>query len=227
MRILVVEDDTILLDGLTVGLGMTGFSAEGVETLEDARHALATTAFEGIVLDIMLPDGSGTELLRELRQRGSDLPVLLLTARDQVHDRVAGLDAGADDYLGKPFDLDEVAARLRALMRRRSGRAHAEMRWNGLAVDPASLRGTYRGTEVSFSRREFAILSALLDRPGTLRSRADLEDRLYGWDGEVESNTVEVHVHRLRAKLGRGFIETVRGVGYRLAAEREAPCRSD
>lgn len=165
----------------------------------------------------MLPDGSGLDVLAWLRGRGSRLPVLLLTARDQVRDRVVGLDAGADDYLGKPFDLDEVAARLRAILRRAEGRAAANMVWNGLVVDPARMSGQQGGRELEFSRREFAVLLALMERPGAILSKATLEERLYGWQEEIESNVVEVHVHRLRAKLGAAFIETVRGAGYRLA----------
>lgn len=217
MRILVVEDDEMLLDGLTVGLRLAGFTPDGVSTRADALLALQDGEFDGMVLDLMLPDGSGLDVLDWLRGRGSRLPVLLLTARDQVRDRVAGLDAGADDYLGKPFDLEELAARLRAILRRAEGRASGVIEWNALRLDTARLSGTIDGRPVSFSRREFAILQALLERPGTILGRRALEERLYGWQEEIESNAVEVHVHKLRAKLGAGFIETVRGVGYRLA----------
>ncbi|WP_226621389.1 response regulator [Alloyangia pacifica] len=219
MRILIVEDDPVLSEGLSVGLGLSGFTADSVATLGDARAALADSAFAGVVLDVMLPDGSGLELLSEIRRGGSELPVLLLTARDQVRDRIAGLDAGADDYLGKPFDLHELAARMRAILRRAEGRAAAVLRWNGLELDPARMCGTLHGAPLSFSRREFAVLHALMERPGQILSKPALEERLYGWQEEIESNTVEVHVHHLRAKLGRGFIETVRGLGYRVAAE--------
>ncbi|MGR3376409.1 response regulator [Salipiger abyssi] len=219
MRILIVEDDEVLANGLSVGLRLSGFTADRVATLADARAALETSDFEGMVLDIMLPDGLGLDLLGELRARGSALPVLLLTARDQVRDRVRGLDAGADDYLGKPFDLDELAARLRAMLRRGEGRASGALRWNGLEIDPATHTGSRNGAALRFSRHEFAILHALMEHPGRVLSRAALEERLYGWQEEVESNTVEVHVHKLRAKLGRGFVETVRGLGYRVAAE--------
>ncbi|RDD68673.1 winged helix-turn-helix domain-containing protein [Paracoccus versutus] len=218
MRLLIVEDDPVLSDGLTVGLGLSGFNADAVGTLADARAALAGGGFAGVVLDIMLPDGSGLELLAELRRAGERLPVLLLTARDRVRDRVAGLDAGADDYLGKPFDLDELAARLRAMLRRQEGRAAAVIEWNGLRLDPATQAGRIGGRELRFSRREFTILHALAEHPGRILSKTQLEERLYGWQEDVESNTVEVHIHHLRAKLGRAFIETVRGAGYRLAA---------
>ncbi|SIQ97029.1 transcriptional regulator, winged helix family [Paracoccus thiocyanatus] len=221
MRLLIVEDDPVLSDGLAVGLGLSGFTVDAVGTLADARAALDGGGFAGVVLDIMLPDGSGLDLLAELRAAGQRLPVLLLTARDQVRDRVCGLDAGADDYLGKPFDLDELAARLRAMLRRQEGRASAMIEWNGLALDPARMRGRMDGAEIAFSRREYTILQALIERPGVILAKSVLEERLYGWQEEVESNTVEVHVHKLRAKLGAGFIETVRGAGYRLAVPAE------
>ncbi|WP_158967059.1 winged helix-turn-helix domain-containing protein [Chachezhania sediminis] len=226
MRILIVEDDEVLADGLTVGLRLSGFTADLVGTLADARAALDVSEFEGMVLDIMLPDGLGLDLLSELRAKGSALPVLLLTARDQVKDRVRGLDAGADDYLGKPFDLQELAARLRAILRRGEGRANGALRHNGLVIDPATFSGRLHGQDLSFSRREFAILHALMEHPGRVLSKDTLEERLYGWQEEIESNTVEVHIHRLRAKIGRDFIETLRGLGYRLAAEGDAPSRS-
>lgn len=217
MRILIVEDDETLADGLTVGLRLAGFTPEQVATCADARQALAQNGFAGVVLDLMLPDGSGLEILAELRATGSRLPVLLLSALDEVCDRIAGLDAGADDYLGKPFDLNELGARLRAILRRGEGRAAAELSWNGLVVDPSRMRGRRDGSDITFSQREFVILTALMERPGAILDKAALEERLYGWQEGVESNTVEVHVHKLRAKLGADFIETVRGVGYRLA----------
>jgi len=216
MRLLIVEDDPVLSNGLSVGLGLSGFTTDAVGTLADARAALEGDGFAGVVLDIMLPDGSGLELLTELRMAGSQLPVLLLTARDGVRDRVSGLDAGADDYLGKPFDLAELAARLRAMLRRQEGRAAAVIECNGLSLDPATQTGQFEGRELSFSRREFTILHALVEHPGRILSKAQLEERLYGWQEDVESNTVEVHVHKLRGKLGRDFIQTVRGAGYRL-----------
>lgn len=219
MRVLIVEDDATLGDGLSVGLRLAGFTPDLVTTCADARAALETDDFGAMVLDVMLPDGSGRDLLASLRGEGIDLPVLMLSALDQVSDRITGLDAGADDYLGKPFDLDEVTARLRALSRRSEGRAQPESRWNGLTLDPSRMEGQLNGKQLRFSRREFAILSALMDRPGAILDRAALEDRLYGWQEGVESNAVEVHIHNLRAKLGAGFIQTVRGVGYRLAAE--------
>lgn len=216
MRILVVEDDPILLDGLREGLKLSGFVADGVTTVADATEALATGRFDAVVLDRMLPDGSGLDVLRGIRQGGNRIPVLLLTAKDEVGDRIDGLDAGADDYIGKPFDLDEVAARLRAITRRSSGRASAEISLRGLTLDPASMLVRRAEVEIALSRREFSILHALMESPQAIHSKQALEERLYGWQEDVESNTIEVHVHKLRAKLGTSVIETVRGVGYRL-----------
>jgi DNA-binding response OmpR family regulator len=216
MRILVVEDDPVLLNGLKVGLTLDGSAVDGVSTLAEAQAALTTTRFDAIVLDIMLPDGPGLVLLSELRKQRDATPVILLTALDETSDRIRGLDSGADDYVGKPFDLDELAARLRAVVRRRQGRAEPLMTAAGITVDLAALTAAVNGTTVSLSRREFAVLSALMERPGVIRSRSELEDRLYGWQEEVESNAVEVHIHNLRAKIGRDAIETVRGLGYRM-----------
>lgn len=217
MRMLIVEDDPVLSDGLAVGLGLSGFTCDAVGTLADARAALRDHEFSAMVLDIMLPDGAGTDLLAQMRAAGNRLPVLLLTARDRVRDRVEGLDAGADDYLGKPCDLDELAARLRAMLRRGAGRATATLAWRDIVLDPAAMTASRGADVLRLSRREFAILQALLDRPGRILSRAQLEERLYGWQEDVESNAVEVHIHHLRAKLGRDAIQTVRGVGYCVA----------
>ncbi len=219
MRILVVEDDPILLDGLRTGLSLHGMTADGVETCEDAYAALATTTFNAIVLDVMLPDGSGFDVLRSLRRANNLTPVLLLTARDQVADRVTGLDEGADDYLGKPFDLSEVAARLRALDRRAVGRASPKLVFQNLVLDPVSLEVTLNGEAVVLSRREFAILGVLMQRPGIVCSRSQLEEQLYGWQEDVGSNAIEVHIHNLRAKIGRHSIQTLRGLGYRMRIE--------
>lgn len=218
MRILIVEDDEVLMSGLQAGLELKGFGTDAVRTCEDAELAVASGEFDGIVLDLMLPDGSGLDLLKRLRGKGLQSPVLLLTARDAVGDRVIGLDAGADDYLGKPFDLAELAARLRAICRRRSGRAAAQLVHSGVSLDPARMSALMGGVELRLSRREFTVLLALMQRPGAVVSKGQLEEKLYGWQEDVESNAIEVHVHHLRAKLGAGFIETVRGVGYRLRA---------
>lgn len=216
MRILVVEDDAMLRDGLRVGLGMAGARVDDVESCAEARAALAAGRFDAVILDLMLPDGSGLDVLAGMRRAGDTTPVLLLTALDDVPDRIRGLDGGADDYLGKPFDLGELAARVRALARRGAGRAAPLLRAGAITLDPAGQRVTLQGRPVDLSRRELAVLAALMERPGILKSRAELEDRLYGWQEEIESNAVEVHIHNLRSKLGRDSIETVRGLGYRM-----------
>lgn len=216
MRLLLVEDDAILRDGLEAALSMLAFQVEAVSLLSDAEAAMRAGSFDAVVLDVMLPDGSGLDLLRRLRAGADATPVLLLTARDTVGDRVRGLDLGADDHLGKPFDLEELAARLRAVVRRGQGRSAPSLVWGGLVLDPARREVTLDSAPVPLSRREFAVLEALMERPGIILSREDLQERLYGWLDEVESNTVEVHVHKLRAKLWRDVIRTVRGFGYRM-----------
>lgn len=214
MRILLIEDDDILRDGIAAGLSLEGFEVDSVGCLADARASAGDHA--GIVLDIGLPDGSGLDLLAEWRRSGMDTPVLLLTARNLVTDRVDGLDRGADDYLAKPFDLTELSARLRAIVRRASGRASADIELGALVINEAFRSVLVNGVAIALSRREFAILHALAERPGVVLSRSQLEDRIYGWQEEVESNAVEVHIHKLRAKLGRDRIDTVRGEGYRI-----------
>lgn len=216
MRVLIVEDDEVLLEGLQTGLALEGFTADAVETIEDARLAVEAVDYDAVVLDIALPDGSGLDLLRSWRASEKPLPVLLLTARDSVRDRVQGLDRGADDYLGKPFDLNEVAARVRAITRRGKGHASPLLLWRDVELDVAAREVRKGGDPVPLPRREFAVLQALMEQPGRIQSRAQLEERLYGWNEEVGSNAVEVHVHNLRAKLGRSVIETVRGEGYRV-----------
>ena len=216
MRVLIVEDDEVLLEGLQTGLALEGFTADAVETIEDARLAVEAVDYDAAVLDIALPDGSGLDLLRSWRASEKPLPVLLLTARDSVRDRVEGLDRGADDYLGKPFDLNEVAARIRAIARRGKGQASPLLLWRDVELDVAAREVRKGGEPVALPRREFAVLHALMEQPGRIKSRAQLEERLYGWNEEVGSNAVEVHVHNLRAKLGRSVIETVRGEGYRV-----------
>jgi DNA-binding response OmpR family regulator len=220
MRILVVEDDPILSDGLRAGLSLTGATVDVTETCEEADAAIATTRYSAIVLDIMLPDGSGLDVLRKLRSRHDSTPVLLLTARDSVGDKVSGLDSGADDYLAKPFDLDELAARLRAIMRREGGRATPTLTHGSIVLSPADLSVKVDGKAVNLSRREFAILHALMERPGQVRSRAELEERLYGWQEEIESNALEVHIHNIRTKIGKDAVQTLRGVGYRMGGSR-------
>jgi two-component system response regulator QseB len=220
MRLLLVEDDAMIGEAIRAGLKREGFAVDWVRSAEAAGHSLGSEPFELMMLDLGLPGADGLALLKGLRGRGSGLPVLIITARDAVADRVAGLDAGADDYLVKPFDLDELAARIRALLRRKSGRSDPQLEHLGVVLDPATHRVTRAGTEVALSPREFALLALLLERPGAILSRGQIEERLYGWGEEVESNAVEVHIHGLRRKLGAQFILTVRGVGYRV---RPAP----
>lgn len=220
MRILIVEDDPTLRDGLTVGLRLAGFSPDAVSTCADADAALRASDYEAVVLDIMLPDGSGVDLLAQRRRERDATPIMLLTARDQVGDRIAGLDAGADDYMGKPFDLDELAARLRAIQRRGSGRASATLRWHDVVIDPATHSVTRDDRPVTLTRREFTILRLLMEHPGAVIARTALEEAIYGWQEGVESNAVEVHIHHLRAKLGPGIVHTVRGIGYRVGGEQ-------
>lgn len=197
-------------------MSLAGFTVDAVETVDDARAAAAGWTYDAIILDLTLPDGSGLELLGEWRRAENTTPVLLLTARNATHDRIAGLDGGADDYLGKPFDLDELSARVRAIVRRSQGRASPCLEWGNISLDPASREVLSAGQHINLSRREFTVLQALMEQPGRLLSRSQLEERLYGWQEEVESNTIEVHIHNLRTKLGRELIETVRGEGYRV-----------
>lgn len=214
MRLLLVEDDPLLGDGVRVGLQQSGFVVDWVKDGQAAKLALQAGAYALVVLDLGLPRLSGTDLLKWLRGSGNDTPVLILTARDTVADRVNGLDAGADDYLIKPFDLDELGARIRALLRRAGGRAAPLIVHGQLEIDPATRQVTLAGKPVELSPREYAILLALLEGAGRALSREQLEQSLYGWGDEVESNAVEVHIHHLRKKLGAELIRTLRGVGY-------------
>ena len=216
MRLLLVEDDPMIGAGVQSGLRQEGHTVDWVRDGKAAELALASGVHEMLLLDLGLPHKSGLELLSGLRRQGLDLPVLVITARDSVADRVKGLDAGADDYLVKPFDLDELSARIRALMRRRAGRASPRIEHGPLTLDPATHQVTLNGDPLALSAREFALLHALLEQPGVPLSRAQLEERLYGWNEEVESNTVEVYIHALRRKLGAEWIRNVRGVGYRI-----------
>ena len=216
MRLLLVEDDTMIGEALRSGLKRDGFTVDWVHDGESAAQVLGSEEFDLLLLDWGLPRKSGLEVLTAARARGLELPVLIITARDAVSDRVQGLDAGADDYLVKPFDLDELAARIRALLRRKSGRTAPAVEHLGVTLDPATHSVTREGREIALSPKEFALLQLLMERPGTILSRARLEERLYGWGEEVESNAVEVHIHGLRRKLGADYILNVRGVGYRV-----------
>jgi DNA-binding response OmpR family regulator len=214
MRILLVEDDALLGTGVRAGLLQAAFTVDWTKDGEAAEAALATHAYDALVLDLGLPKRDGLSVLRRLRSRGARLPVLILTARDALEDRVEGLDAGADDYLVKPFELAELQARLRALLRRAGGEAEPVLRCGRATITPASRAVTCDGEPVALAAREYALLYALCSNAGRVLSRGQLEERLYGWGEEVESNAVEVHIHHLRRKLYPELIRTVRGVGY-------------
>ena len=214
MRLLLVEDDPMIGDSVRQGLAQDGFVVDWVKDGKAAELAVLNEVYDLMLLDLGLPRKEGLDVLKGLRAKGNAIPVMILTARDAVADRVKGLDAGADDYLVKPFDLDELSARIRALLRRRSGRAEPVISVGKLSMNPATREVTFDGEPVALSSRELALLSALIDRPGAVLSREQLEEKIYGWDREVGSNTVEVHIHSLRRKLGQDFIKNVRGVGY-------------
>jgi DNA-binding response OmpR family regulator len=214
MRVLLVEDDQMIAQGLQTALRQDGYTVDWMRDGPSAAEALHSSRFDLVLLDLGLPGRDGLSVLRELRRRGDATPVLILTARDEPRDRVAGLDAGADDYIVKPFDLDEVAARMRSVLRRASGRGDPCIQHGDIRLNPITHTVERSGQPVLLSAHEYAVLEALLQRPGAILSRAQLEDRLYGWDSEVESNAVEVYIHGLRRKLGAETIRTLRGVGY-------------
>lgn len=216
MRILLVEDDRMLGEALRISLKQEGITADWVLDAEEAELALATGEYALLLLDLGLPGKGGLDFLAELRGGANPMPVIILTARDAVAERILGLDAGADDYLVKPFDPDELAARIRALQRRQAGRTAPLIEFGPLVLNPATRELFRNGEKIFLSAREHVILAALIDRPGAILSRQALEDRLYGWGEEVESNAVEVHIHNLRKKIGAGHIRTIRGVGYML-----------
>jgi two-component system response regulator QseB len=217
MRLLLVEDDSMIGEAARQGLRQEGHTVDWVRDGREAEAAVAAAPYDAVLLDLGLPRRDGLAILKSWRARGVGVPVLIITARDAVSDRVAGLDAGADDYLVKPFDLDELSARVRAVARRRSGRAESVVRIGELEIDTASRQVRWKGAEVNLSPREYALLEALANRPGAFLTRAQLEERLYGWDEEIASNAVEVHIHALRRKLDPELIRNVRGMGYTLA----------
>jgi DNA-binding response OmpR family regulator len=216
MHVLLIEDDALVASGILAGLRLHGMTVDHVDNAQAAHHALGMRDFDLAVLDLGLPDEDGMSLLSRWRKAGHELPILVLTARDAVEDRVAGLRTGADDYLLKPFDLSELVARLQALHRRAAGRSVDLIRHGPLCFDPASRQVTLHGNPVELSRRELLLLQALLDRPNHILSLEQVQDSLYGLDDYVESNAVNVHIHHLRRKLGPRIVETVRGIGYRL-----------
>jgi DNA-binding response OmpR family regulator len=218
MRVLIVEDDPQLGPGLKTGLSQDGYAADWVQSAEAAEHALNVEHFDLMVLDLGLPGRNGLSLLRDLRRDGIALPVLILTARDTISDRVLGLDVGADDYLVKPFDLDELSARIRALIRRTQGSSLAFLKAGDLELDSARRRVTLKGEPLVVSPKEYALLEALMRSPDGVVERAKLQSTAYAWEEDVESNALEVHIHNLRRKLGKDRIVTVRGVGYQLVS---------
>ena len=217
MRLLLVEDDPMIGRAVRQGLGDAGFAVDWVTDGRSAELALANGVYDLAVLDLGLPGKDGMMVLQDLRARGDALPVLIVTARDAVAQRIAGLNAGADDYVPKPFDLDELIARVRALLRRHAGGGAPLMQCGALTLDPVRRQVTMGGEPVALSAREFALLETLMRRPGAVLSREQLEDALYGWNEEIASNAVEVHLHNLRRKLGAGVIRNVRGVGYKVS----------
>ncbi len=221
MRILLVEDDELLGDGLRTGLVQYGYAADWLKDGLSADQALKTESFDLVVLDLGLPKMSGITVLQNLRARGQTMPVLILTARESIEDRVKGLDSGADDYLTKPFDLDELCARLRALQRRFSSRAEPLIVHENITLDPAAHSVTLNGELINVSRREFALLHKLLENAGRVLSREHLTQSLYGWGEDVDSNALEVHIHNLRKKFGQEFIHTIRGIGYMIDKSKE------
>ncbi|WP_308724693.1 response regulator [Metapseudomonas otitidis] len=214
MRLLLVEDDPALGEGVRTGLRQEGYTIDWLQDGASALHALQTEEFDLVVLDLGLPRLDGIELLKRLRGGSATLPVLILTARDATEDRIAGLDAGADDYLVKPFDLNELKARLRALLRRSTGRATVLIEHAGITLDPSSQQVTYNGQTVVLTPKEYLLLHELLAQPGKVFTRERLTQLLYGWEEEAESNTLEVHIYHLRKKLFSELIRTVRGIGY-------------
>ena len=214
MRILLVEDDLMVGEAARKGLRQDGFAVDWVQDGVAAELALRQEDYALVLLDLGLPQKNGLTVLQQLRAAGNKVPVLIVTARDAVADRVAGLDAGADDYLIKPYDLEELSARMRALLRRQAGRADSLIQVRDVSLNPATREVLLQGRPVALSAREFTLLQAFLDRPGVVLSRAQLEEKLYGWDDSVDSNAVEVHIHALRKKLGSDFIKNVRGIGY-------------
>jgi DNA-binding response OmpR family regulator len=223
MRLLLVEDDRMIGESLRNALRQSGYAVDWVRDGRAADATLATERFDLVLLDLGLPQRDGMDVLRAMRARGDRTPVIVLTARDGLASRVLGLDAGADDYVVKPFELDELLARMRAVVRRQAGRAEPALEVDGVTLDPSTRQVTHNGVPLALSAREYAVLEALMLRPGAILSRAQLEDRLYGWGEELESNAISVYVHQLRRKLGEGVIHTVRGVGYYVGEPKAGP----
>lgn len=222
MRILLIEDDELLGDATRTGLTQYGYAVDWLRDGESGKLALQSEQFDLVILDLGLPKMSGLALLQSQRHSGNKTPVIVLTARDAIDDRVKGLDAGADDYLTKPFDLEELSARVRALIRRSTGRADTTIQYRNIELDPAAHMVYLDGEEVNVPRREFALLQKLLENIGQVLSREQLMQSIYGWEEDVDSNALEVHIHNLRKKLDASFIRTIRGVGYMVEKEDKA-----
>ncbi len=218
MKLLLIEDDRMIGWALHRGLTDEGFCVDWLDDGDASIIACSERRYDAAILDLGLPNRDGLQVLAELRRHGNILPVIVVTARETVADRIKGLNTGADDYLCKPFDFDELVARLRAILRRRAGQAVTILEHRELTLNVATRQVVHRGQLLNVSAKEFAVLEILLQRPGIVITRAQLHDKLYGWDQDVESNTVEVYIHSLRRKLGHGFIENVRSVGYRIPA---------
>ncbi len=216
MRILLIEDDPQIGDGLHHGLSKHGFTVDWFQNGKHGKDALSLAPYDAVVLDLGLPQIDGMSILADWRQHQLDTPVLILTARDALPDRLAGLNNGADDYLCKPFALDEVVVRLLALVRRSKGRAIAHLNYGNLSLDTTAKTVTLHGNPLTLTQREYLLLELMLSQPKHILSRAQMEDKLYGWDQEVESNAIEVHIHNLRKKIGKNFIITKRGLGYQI-----------
>ena len=214
MRVLLVEDDTLLGEGLSTGLKQDGYAVDWMQDGEMAEIALNVEHFDILILDLGLPKQSGLQLLQKLRAKGNAIPVLILTARDSLDDRIKGLDVGADNYMVKPFDLEELNARMRALLRRSAGRAVPKLMHGDITLDPAAHEVHYKGSAVDLPPKEFAVLQTLLENVGRVISKTKLQETLYSWEQDVASNALEVHIHHLRKKLDSDCIRTIRGVGY-------------
>ncbi|MCL5260716.1 MAG: response regulator [Gammaproteobacteria bacterium] len=221
MRVLLVEDDELLGDGIRVGLKQYQYTVDWVKNGVAALQALQTEHFDMVVLDLGLPRLSGDEVLKSMRTKNINTPVIILTARDTIDDRVKGLDIGADDYIVKPFDLDELCARIRAVQRRTASRAEPTITYENIVLDPAARTVSKDGQSVELSRREFVLLQMLLENIGRVLSREQITQSLYGWGDDIDSNALEVHIHNLRKKFGNDFISTIRGVGYLLEKSKK------
>ncbi len=217
MRLLLIEDDPLLGQGIVDALENTGDSVDWLQDGKQGLNAILASEFDALILDLGLPGISGLDVLKKIRAKGKVLPVLILTARDGISDRITGLDMGADDYLAKPFDIDELQARLRAITRRQHQQTQPTLSYKDIVVDPANRQVLYREKAVELSRREYNLLVEFLSHPNRVFNKDLLAEKLYSWDDNVESNAIEVHIHHLRKKFGKDFLKTVRGVGYRLS----------